>query len=548
MAKVLSVEIGMSLIYMCEVDYKSPNPRVYKWTTVQTPENTVREDEIVVNEQLISVMREGINAAGIRTKKMVFTMSSPKIASREVVIPFVKENKIASVIRTNASDFFPVDMEQYELGHSIEGTQVNEKGVKQYRVHVLAVPKTIIEGYFQLAKALGGSIEALDYSGNSIFQIVQDQCDTGVKMVVKVGERNTIITIIKDAAIAMQRMIPYGIDEAVASVVSAAPERNLTYMQALNMLLQGKTDASLSYLSNGISRVVDYYNSRNTESPIELTYVTGIGGECDGMAEFLQNALELPVRVLKELEAFRLEKDFKGENVGRYLTCIGASMAPLGFLGERAEKGKKIEKTVQTEDMKRVSILVGAGGVLIAVVLAVVSGINVANVSRENVKLQQRVAELEPVKEIYRSYLQQQYTDTKLNYLYDSTVLPDENLVEFIEELEDKMPASLNVQSFTAGKEGVNMSLTVKDKEEAAKLIQQLRTFDTISTVSVSGISDSGAVMKGEPMEQEGMVSFSVALTYKGASELAAEQLAKEAAAAQSANTENTDNELEGQE
>ena len=547
MAKVLSVEIGMSLIYMCEVDYKSPNPRVYKWTTVQTPENTVREDGIVVNEQLISVMREGISAAGIRTKKMVFTMSSPKIASREAVIPFVKENKVASVIRTNASDFFPVDIEQYELGHSIEGIQENEKGIKQYRVHVLAVPKTIIEKYYELAKALGGTIEALDYSGNSIFQMVQDKCDAGVKMVVKVGERTTIITILRDAAIAMQRMIPYGIDEAVASVMNAVPERSMTYMQALDLLLQGKTDASLSYLSNGISRVADYYNSRNAETPVELACVTGIGGECDGMAEFLEGALDLPVKVLRDLDAFRLEKDFKEESFGRYLTCIGASMAPLGFLGEKAEKGKKIESAVQEGDMKRVSILVGAGGVLVAMVLAVVSGVNVANVKRENSSLQQRVAELEPVKEIYRSYLQQQYTHTKLNYLYDSTVLPDEKLVEFIEELEEKMPASLNVQSFTAGKEGVNMSLTVKDKQEAAKLIQQLRTFDTISTISVSGISDSGAVMKGEPVDQEGRVSFSVSMTYKGAAELEAEQLAKEAAA-QSGSTETTDDEWEGQE
>ena len=276
MAKVLSVEIGMSLIYMCEVDYKSPNPRVYKWVTVQTPENAVKEDGIVVNEELVSVMQQGIHSAGIRTKKMVFTMSSPKIASRETVIPFVKENKVASVIRTNASDFFPVDMDQYELGHSIEDVQENEKGIKQYRVHVLAVPKTIIEGYYELAKALGGTVEALDYSGNSIYQVVQDKCDTGVKMVVKVGERNTIITILRDSVIAMQRMIPYGIDEAVASVMNAASDRNMTYMQALNLLLQGRVDASLSYLSKGISRVVDYYNSRNTDAPVELAYVTGI--------------------------------------------------------------------------------------------------------------------------------------------------------------------------------------------------------------------------------------------------------------------------------
>ena len=79
-------------------------------------------------------------------------------------------------------------------------------------------------------------------------------------------------------------------------------------------------------------------------------------------------------------------------------------------------------------------------------------------------------------------------------------------------------------------------------------MIQQLRTFDSISTISVSGISDSGAVMRGEPMEQEGKVSFSVSMTYKGAEEQAAEQLAKEAAAAQNEGTETAEDGMEGQE
>lgn len=568
MAKVLSVEIGASLIYMCEVDYKSKSPRVYRRVTIQTPENTVREDGIEVNEALVSAIKEGMRAGRIHEKKMVFTMNSTKIASREVVIPYVKENKVADVIRANASDFFPVDIEQYELGYNIVGIQENEKGSKQYKVQVLAAPKTMIAGYYELAKALGGSVEALDYSGNSIAQMIHAQCDTGVQMVVKVGEHSSVITVLRDSAIALQRTISYGINEAVEAVINSSFAQDIPYMQALDILLQNnclegdafedesgiidmdggdgvaqttqeEVSASLSYLVNGIARVVDYYNSRNSEAVIEKAYVTGIGGDCKGMEDFLSHALDMQVATLRELEGFHLEKSFKGESFGRYLTCIGASMAPLGFLGEKAEKGKKLEVTPKDGDIKVLAVLVCIGGVLIGLALALVSYLNLASLKKENKELQARVTELEPVKEIYHTYLQQQYTHTKLNYLYNSTVLPGEELVEFIEELEQKMPSSLNVQSFTANREGVNMSLTVKDKREAARLIQQLRTFESISDVAVSGISDTGAVMEGEPIEQEGRVSFSVSLTYKGADELAIEQLAQEAAAAgQSGSTE----------
>lgn len=572
MAKVLSVEIGASLIYMCEADYKSKSPRVYRRVTIQTPENTVREDGIEVNEALVSAIKEGMRAGRIREKKMVFTMNSTKIASREVVIPYVKENKVADVIRANASDFFPVDIEQYELGYTIVGIQENDKGAKQYKVQVLAAPKTMIAGYHELAKALGGSIEALDYSGNSICQMIHAQCDVGVQMVVRVGEHSSVITVLRDSAIALQRTISYGINEAVEAVINSSFAQDISYMQALDVLLrnncleedsfadeggiidmdgedgisrttQEEVSASLSYLVNGIARVVDYYNSRNSEAVIEKAYVTGIGGECKGMEDFLSRALDIRVETLRELEGFHLEKSFKGENFGRYLTCIGASVAPLGFMGEKAEKGKKMEITPKDGDIKVLAVLVCIGGVVIGLALALISYLNLVSVRKENKELQARVTELEPVREIYHTYLQQQYTHTKLNYLYNSTVLPGEELVEFIEELEQKMPSSLNVQSFTASREGVNMSLTVKDKREASKLIQQLRSFESISDVAVSGISDTGAVMEGEPMEQEGKVSFSVSLTYKGADELAIEQMAQEAAAAAEAAEE-----TEGQE
>lgn len=541
MAKVLSVEIGVSLIYMCEVDYKSKNPKVYKRTTIQIPEGCVREDGIEVTDALVEAVKEGMAAAGIRAKKLIFSLNSTKIASRDAIIPYVKESKVESVIRTNATEYFPVDLEQYELGHSIEEVIENEKGVKQYRVHVLAVPKSIIEDYYDLARALGASIEAFDYSGNSIYQMVHAQCDTGVQMVVKIGERSSSVTILRDSIVSMQRTIPYGIDEAVVSIIASVENGAISYLNALDLLTHGQADVSMDYLANGIARVMDYYNSRNTGAPVERAYITGVGGDCSGLAPFLTDALGIPVHTLLELEGFHLEKAFKGESFGRYLTCIGAAVAPLGFMGEKADKGMKMEVTPQNGDIKKLSLMIGIGGVAIAVVLAVVSYINLASTKLENTSLQNRVAELEPVRDIYKAYLQEQYTNTKLNYLYDSTVLPGENLVEFIEELEQKMPNSLNVQSFTAGNDGVSMSLTVKDKKEASKLIQQLRSFDSIASVSVSGMTDSGAVMVGEAMEQEGNVSFSVTLTYKGADEMAAELMAQEAAAQNSAATENAD-------
>lgn len=512
MAKVLSVEIGTSLIRLCEVDYKTKNPKVYKWATVKTPKGSVLDDVVIVNDELISAIRNVLHEKHMSAKKLVFTMNSTKIASRDVVIPFVRENKVGDVIKSNASDFFPVDLEQYDLGYSIIGTTENDRGVKQYKVHVLAAPKTITQSYKNLAKALGGTVEALDYCGNSLYQMVKGYCISGVQMVVKIDEKTSNIIILKDGAIALQRIISYGMEDTADRQADADTDVSPAAGQE-------EKKAALNYLISGILRVADYYNSHNSDSTIEQAYITGLLGNGTELDTMLSQALEAEVTIINEIAGIKIDKNLRGESFGPYIGCIGATISPLGFMPEKAENAKKMEVMPAEGNMQGLSVMILLGGILIAVVLALVSGIQLSSVRSENKRLNERITELTPVKQIYQAYLQQEYTTTKLRFFYDSTVVPNEELVAFIEEMEEKMPSSLNVQSFVADSEGVSMSLTVEDKKSAAKLIGQFRTFESISEVTVSGISDTGAVMKGEPMEQEGKVAFSISVTYKGADE-----------------------------
>ena len=553
MAKVLSIEIGSAAIHMCEVDYKAKNPRVYKHVTIRTPEGMLKDDVIETDESFVSTIKEALAANKIHVKQIVFTMGSTKIASREVTIPYVKENRIADVIRSNASDYFPVDLDQYELAHSVVGVTENDKGVRQYKLQVLAAPKTIINSYQALAAALGGTVIALDYSGNSLYQMVHAHCDTGVKLVAKIDENSTLVTVLKDQAIVLQRNVSYGVMDAVAVMMNAAALNTPSYEEAVRILcekncmqtdfliqddqedgvinldinladgeipatLQEEVGASLNYLISGISRVVDYYNSRNGDAPIEKIYLTGIGGDFQGLDQLLYGAVDIRVTPLKESDGFRLEKDFKADSFGPYITCIGAAIKPLGFIGEKNEK-KKLEVVPDKGEMKRVSILVLTGGILIAAALAAVSLLRFQSLTDKNKQLQQRIQELEPIKTVYAAYLQQKYTFDKITYFYNSTVVANENLVAFIEEMEVKMPKTLNVISMTSSTENVNLSVTVQDKKEVAMVIRQFRTFESIDGdgIVISGLNDTGAVMNGQTLETEGQVSFSITLPYKWA-------------------------------
>lgn len=262
------------------------------------------------------------------------------------------------------------------------------------------------------------------------------------------------------------------------------------------------------------------------------------------MDQLLYATVDIRVAPLKELEGFRLEKDFKTDSFSPYITCIGAAMKPLGFIGENKEK-KKMEVVPEKGEIKGIAILVFVGGIVIAVALAATSLLRYQSLTNRKKELQQRIQELEPIKNVYAAYLQQKYTFDKLTYFYNTTVVANENLVAFIEEMEVKMPKTLNVVSMTSSTENVTLSVTVQDKKEAAMVVRQFRTFESIdgNGIVISGLNDTGAVMNGQTLETEGQVSFSITLPYKWAGIW--QQQAAETSPADSAQEETADTETE---
>lgn len=525
MARVLCIEIGYSLMKICEMDYKNKNPRIYKTISIETPKEVLLDGEITVTPKLVETLKETLSSNKIRTRQAIFSITSTKIASREIYIPVVKENKIETLIKTNSTDYFPIDLELYEVGHIVLGTVEREKIGQQYKVMVLAVPKMILEGYTQLAKAIDLNIYALDYSGNSIYQVVKKRSEAEVEMVIKVDEKTTIITILNQRSIVLQRTIAYGVDDGIEILKNQEKYLNLSYGELLQLIkntkcLEGPQNPvveGLNYLVSGISRVVDYYHSKHSNQGIQKVSITGLGASFRGLETIIGSKLELPVNILVKAQEIIFDKNSEEADFNQYISCIGAGIAPLFLLNDKMGKQKEQKQKARHFELGRFAVAMALLGTIISSVLIGISSFKYSNIMKEQKQLQGKIYELEGVEQVYIEYLQEQYRQNKFTYLYNNTVKPNENLVEFIQEMEIKMPSSLAVVSFTSNESGVNISLSVERKDEAAKLIQQFRSFQSINVTRVSEITDSGAVLMGGIEPEQPRVSFNVSMSYKGA-------------------------------
>ena len=152
--KAISIEIGYSLTRVCEVDYKAKTHRVYRRFTVPTPAGVMNDGVLRVTPEYVEELRKALADSKMKAKQVVFTITSGRINSREVMIPMVKDNRIADVVAANASEYFPVDLSQFELAHNILGVVGEKKGQQQYKLLVMAAPKALLQDYYELAKEL----------------------------------------------------------------------------------------------------------------------------------------------------------------------------------------------------------------------------------------------------------------------------------------------------------------------------------------------------------------------------------------------------------
>lgn len=521
--KILSIEIGVDVTHVLEMDYRVKNPKVYRSFSFQTPVGVIGEAGVRKSEEFRTALHKLLDANKIKTRKTLFVVNSGKIASREVLIPMIKENRIKDFLNTNSADFFPVDLSRYQLVYRNEGV-VQQDTVKKRKLYVFAVPGDLVQSYEELADFCSLELTALDYVGNSIFQMMHKAVGNNICCSVKLDNNATMITIINQGMVVLQRTVFYGFEEVEKVVVDSGLFPKEQYPAAMDILQQtdcldanqaAPEDAmnamraeaveALRPMIGNIRRVLDYYQSRNNGAEVKECFLIGNGAYIKGLDRLMSLELNLPVH-LQEKDVLNGFRTSGGRLDAMYEACYGAAIQPLDFVFGSAQTAKIIEEKKRRELFA--AKLIGLLCVACAVILLALSGVQRIALSHELNNLNKQKDELEYIQDIYNAYVdtKSQYDDvTKMN---GKTETVSDALADAIEEMEEKFPSGVKVTSLTSNGEGISMDIEVSTKEEAAKILQNLATFDAFRSVTTNGITES--------TDENGKitVTFSVMCTY----------------------------------
>lgn len=429
---------------------------------------------------------------------------------------------------------------------------------KHMRVTVYAVPSSLVKNYYNFANTMRFDIVSLDYSGNSSYQIIKRQVNRGTNVFVQMNEQDTLISIMKDDVLILQRTVGYGInmltdavmdqegyhvsDKAAAlellesknlltldpdpnepvkfdsswskGEVAAASEFMRTVVASKQWEEQKEQEArrniadSIHFLTNSIARMLDYYKANHKNIDINAIYITGTGVRIKGIDQFFYSEIGMTNKKIEKLWTVSATKKAAGyrKHPSEFISCIGAVINPIDFVPmEFLIKRQKRSAIIATILFALACVAGSVGTVSVAYSDYLVAKDELSSVKDELDDLPQT------------GHVQEEYDMTtkeleSLKQFQESTESNNDNITAVIDELEKKMPtgATINTMQFTEN--GVSMSITADGTGAdgnalVAKLTLQLESVKYFDKVDFSDLS----VEEDDVMSK---VSFTMNCTY----------------------------------
>jgi type IV pilus assembly protein PilM len=284
------------------------------------------------------------------------------------------------------------------------------------RLSVFAVPATLVKNYYSFASAMHFDIISIDYSGNSSYQMIKRQANRGTNVFVQLNEQDTLISILRDDTLILQRNVGYGISALIEAVMeqgiyqTKSPEeafkllssRNLLslepdhqeqlqfdsswskgeaaaaseYVRAVNSSKGTQDEAesearrnireSLHFLTSSIARMLDYYKSNHKETEFDMVYLSGAGVRVQGIDNFFYSEIGITHKKMEKLWTVSSKKKAVAyrNNPSEFISCIGAVIKPINFVPQEFIEKKQKRSAVIATIILALACLAGSAGTI----------------------------------------------------------------------------------------------------------------------------------------------------------------------------------------
>ena len=298
----VALDIGSGLIKLVQISHGTGEPVLTKVATTQVVDDAIVEGEVMDKGIVADAIRGLMASSGIKTKQVVTAVGGRDVIIKKIAMDRMKEAEAREVIRWEAEQHVPFDMDNVELDFQILDPEAD--GL-QMTVLLVAAKRELVETKLALLRDVGLEPSLIDvdaFALHNAFEVNHPDAMRGVVGLVNIGHETTNVNILDDGVPVLTRDISIGTRRFREDLQR---ERGLSAEEAERMLQAFETDPMLlPFLENrgeelavGIERAAAFLQSASRSAGgVSRLFTTGGGSRIPGLNKILADRLRLPVQ------------------------------------------------------------------------------------------------------------------------------------------------------------------------------------------------------------------------------------------------------------
>ena len=331
----VGLDIGSGQIKLAVISHGSGEPVLSKVAMVPLADDAIVEGEVMDPGIVSNAVRDLFEQSGIKSRQVVTAVGGRDVIIKKIPMDRMKEAEAREVIRWEAEQHVPFDMDNVELDFQI--LDPDGQGL-QMTVLLVAAKRELIDHKISLLSEVGVDPAIIDvdsFALHNAFELSYPEGMSGVVGLVNIGHEMTNINILDEGIPVLTRDLPVGTrrfreDLQRERGLSAAEADRILQGFEVNEVLTPFLESRGEELATGIERAAAFLQTAaRSTSGLSRLYTSGGGSRIPGLTKVLADRLRLPVEMTNPLKRLHVDPGaFDGMNIDEVAPLL---MLPVGL-------------------------------------------------------------------------------------------------------------------------------------------------------------------------------------------------------------------------
>ena len=327
----IGLDIGSGLIKVAVIDHSKSEPELVKVAITPLLADAIVEGEVMDPGIVSDAINAAMAAAGVKGKEVVTAVGGRDVIIKKIQIERVKEQQARELMRWEAEQHVPFDMESVELDFQI--LDPDAEGLEM-SVLLVAAKRELVEGKIRLLTDSGlipGVVDVDAFALHNAFERNYPDAMSGVVGLINIGHEVTNINILDDGIPILTRDLTVGTrrfreDLQRERGVSSDEADKLIQGYDRSPHLDSVIESRGEEIAVGVERAAAFLaSSSRSGAQLRAIYTCGGGARIPGLTAALGGRLRMAVELANPLANLRVRD-------GALESLVTDEVAPLLML------------------------------------------------------------------------------------------------------------------------------------------------------------------------------------------------------------------------